>query len=165
MKTSSEHIRQRRGSVIDLLVIFLIVLSIVGFLWRQHRIERAKEQEGSKLYTFYAQSVAMDAMTLDCIGIGDLLYTSSGDLFGEITALERIPSEVRLLSDGAYYVGEWDEAFRGCVRVEISVRGTPTDRGVLVAGHRNTVGGTLPRLYSERASLGLTLYRMNAANP
>ena len=161
MKENSVRMRKKKGSVLDLLLILLIVLSVLGILWRQHRIERATEGQESILYTFYAQSTSMDAMTFDCIGVGDLLYTSSGDLFGEITAVERIPSEVRLLSGGVSYVGAWDEDLRCCARVEIAVRGIPTDRGILVAGHRSLVGGQLPTLYSERAGLRLTLYRTN----
>lgn len=162
MKDMPKNARHHKGSVLDLLLILLIILSVLGILWRQHRAERVKDQQQAVTYTFYAQTPPMDAMTFACIHVGDILYTSAGERFGEITALERIPSKISLLSGGVYYEGEWEETLRCEARVEITVQAVPTERGALVAGYRNTVGGVLPILYSEHAALRLTLYKMNA---
>ncbi|MBQ8212739.1 MAG: DUF4330 family protein [Clostridia bacterium] len=162
MKDMQKNARHHRGSVLDLLLILLIVLSVLGIFWREHRAERAKDQQQSVAYTLYAQTPPMDAMTFECIRVGDILYTSAGERFGEITALERIPSKISLLSGGVYCEGEWDETLRCEARMEITVQAVPTERGILVAGYRNTVGGVLPSLYSDYAVLRLTLYKMNA---
>ena len=162
MKGVKNRARHRQGSVLDILLILLIVLSILGILWRRQRLESTNGQRESVLYTFYAQTPSMDAMTFDCIRVGDRLYTASGALFGEITVLERVPSDISLLSGGVYYEGRWDETVVCAARVEIAVQGTPTERGVLVAGHRSAVGGSLPVLYSDRVAFRFTLYKMEA---
>ena len=154
---------RRRGSVLDLLLILLIVLSVTGLLWRRYVSERNDAADNLSLYTVYAQSTAMDAMTFDCMQAGERLYTASGELFGEIAALERAEAEVTLISDGIFYNGAWEEQVRCTARVKICVSGKRTDRGVIVSGRRLAVGGTLPTLYSPRAALHLQIYKLEAA--
>lgn len=156
---------KRRGSVLDLLLILLIVLSVTGLFWRRYVSERETASADVFEYTVYAQSEIMDAMTFDCIQKGDRLYTPSGELFGEITALERMTAEVSLISNGVLYQGAWDAEVRCAARVEIRVSGRPTDHGVLVQGKRLTAGGSLPTLYSPFAALRLTVYKLEAAEP
>ena len=156
---------KRRGGVLDLLLILLIVLSITGLLWRRYMSEREGSWAESFSYSVYAQSEAMDAMSFDSIQKGDWLYTPSGEPFGEIMAIERTAAEVLLISDGILYRGAWDADVRCAARVEIRVSGRPTEHGVLVSASRITAGGALPTLYSPFAALRLTVYKLEVDEP
>lgn len=160
MKEADKVERKRRGSIVDVFLILLILLSIVSIIWRYYRVSTTVSQlEKPLLLT--AETEILDSGTYDCMRVGDKLYTASGELFGTLLSVEKIQAEVSLILDGEWYEGAWEEELRCKVRMEIAVNAIASERGDLVAGSRVLVGEQLPLLYSDFVAFHPLLYKIS----
>ena len=90
---------------------------------------------------------------------------ASGELFGEIVSIARLPSQISLISNGMYYEGKWAEDVLCVANLQIRVLAIQTERGFLIHGRRCTLGGLPEPLYSDRAMLHLTVFKIEEFLP
>ena len=163
-RTKKTSTAPRRGNLLDLLLLFLIVLSVFGILWRQY--EATNDEHPSQAIQARISAVAfeVDAGTCQSLWVGAPLYTASGEYFGQIAGVEMRPAIVTMLSGGVFYEVEQDMQSLCELHLEIDALAILTDRGVLINRYRGAVGRELPILYTENACLELVLYRINSQN-
>ncbi len=147
--------RRVRGSILDLFLIFLFFLSILGIALRWHELHGSTWGEQWEEFRMYAELTAIDPRIADCIAEGDILYTASGETFGRIVRAEQTPSEVTLISNGAPFVGAWDQTRKCNLLLEISFEGRTSGQGVLWHGTHTVLSGESRLLYTDRATLHL----------
>lgn len=155
---------KRRGSVLDLVLIFLILLSILGIIMRWYWAKKQSENVEEEPYRMVALVPDVFSQIGDCIKIGDRLYLESGEYCGKLLMVEKRSSEVDLLSNGAYYTGEWDETIRCDVYLELEVVGSRIDRGILWNGKKVFCAGQHVTLFSQYAALNCTVLRIEPIN-
>ena len=152
----------RRGSILDLFLVFLLLLAILSAVLRWERQSRESDMPLEK-YLLTLETAELARESADCISVGERVYTPSGELLGEVTALEYLPVQITLASVGRYYRGEWPISERCVLRVEVTVLGRMRD-GVLLHGGRVPLAvGTPQQLFSERAQLHTRVWSVSAA--
>ena len=144
--------RKKRMNLADVFLILLAVLSVSGILLRLWSIRQA---EGMDLRGYAVETEWRDVnlRTADCLREGETLYTAAGEVFGTVLSMERMPSEVEVVSDGTVY--RIASEMRCNVRIRLSVACRESD-GQLLRGDGSalTVGQSL-RLYSSFAETTL----------
>ena len=138
--------KERRGNVLDLFLILLLAFSLVSVLGRfgESRDAFGESVEG----TVTVRVERSDAMLSECLDIGESLYLSTGEYYGELIDIERLPARVTLLEDGVFYVGEYGEEgpweYLASVRVAGEVRENVfyrSERDALLSGRTVTLWG------------------------
>lgn len=155
----------RKIGFLDLFFLGLLFLSVFGIVFRQYTIDRKQDADNRIGYRFYAMADAVERQVCESLKVGDRLYTASGEVFGEIAAVEYRQATHTVLSGGVYYQTEWENDALSDLRMELAVLAIPTERGVLVDGYRAAVGRPLPILYSDKAVLNLVVYKLNSPEP
>ncbi len=156
---------ERRGSILDLFLTFLLLLCIVGgFLrMRELRVQAAPVKTAPHTLTLTVEKLS--PQTAGCIAVGETVYTESGAVLGRVTAKETRPARVTLVQNGDAVSGEWDPALFVELRLEVEVDATVGERGLLL--HATTplsVGETLT-LCTERTALRVILYEITSNSP
>ena len=85
---------------------FLLLVAILGAVLRWERQSRERDLPLEQ-YRFTLETEDLARESADCLSVGDRLYTPSGDLFGEVTAVKYLPAQITIQSLGRYYRGEW----------------------------------------------------------
>ncbi len=147
---------RRRGSILDLLLILLFLLALFGGLWRW---QSGTVDQGAdwRTYRVQARMTGIAPAVADCLQLGESLYLASGEYFGRLEDMQRVPTEVQLLSGGVYYSGAWDPADRCDLIVTVSFRGTENRDGPLREGRHVILRGERLTLYAAAAALELTV--------
>ncbi len=156
---------KKRGSILDLFLIFLFLLCIVGGLLRLRELHVQNAPVATAPHTLTVVAPRIDPQTADCIAVGELVYTESGMPFGRVTAMEMLPAKVTLADGGAYVEGEWDAELFVELTLEIEVEALQNGRGIL--HHATTplsVGESLT-LCTERTALRVSLYKISPNTP
>lgn len=156
MATSEQ--KRRRGSILDLVLIFLLILSVLGIAFRWQQLKGMTAQVQYKEYRLSGQIRSLDPAVLECITDGEALYNASGEYFGQIGSVRATPSRVRLFSNGVYQEAEWDPEQQIDLAVEILFDGTERDGRILWRGRGEVMVGQALTLYSEYATLHLRVH-------
>ena len=93
--------REKRGSILDLFLIFLVLLCAVGGLLRWRQLRVGEGMTVTSAYTVTAVAQQVDPRVAECVSVGEPVYLENGTFFGKVTAKSNQPSRVSLLSDGA----------------------------------------------------------------
>ena len=149
---SMEERGARRGSILDLFLIVLLLVAVLGSVLRWERQNREIHQPLEQ-YRLILESVEMARESADCLAVGDILYTASGEAFGEVRVLEYLPARVTLISLGRYYRGEWPMSERCVLHVEVAVSGRMRDGVFLLGGRTPLAVGASQTLFSDRMQL------------
>ena len=142
--------KRRKWTVADLFLILLAMLSLVGFLVRFSGI-RSRGEGDLRDYTVAVEWKNVDVRTVGALQAGDLLYTASGETFGEVIALQTKPTEVEVRQDGAVWLVE--SPSRLDAQIKIAVRGREADGQILGRGRDALMIGQAWTLYSATAEL------------
>lgn len=157
--------RKKKGSILDLFLIFLLLLCIVGGLLRLRELRVQNAPVTTAPHTLTVAVARIDPRATDCIAVGELVYSESGELFGRVTAKETLPAKVTLLHEDAYVQGSWDaEIF---VELRLSVEVDAVQSGRMLLHHATTplsVGESFT-ICTERTELWVTLYKITANSP
>ena len=147
-----EKTQEKRGSILDLFLIFLLLLCILGALLRWDSLRKDARLPLTQ-YTLTIDTETLARESAECLTVGEQLYTASGEAFGEVTALEYLPAEVTLSSLGHYYRGAWDRTERCVLRVRVTIEANLRDGVLLYRGKTPLAVGAPLELYSERMRL------------
>ena len=145
--------------------IFLFLLCILGLLLRWQELHQNETGVSPSSYTLSVRANAVDPQTVNCLKVGDALYTSAGEPFGYVRGISAQPAAVTLVSDGVAYSGTWDPLFLNDLTLEIEIPGVWKDRVLLHGGRTPLAVGQTLALRSESVSLSLKLYKMTPTEP
>ena len=156
---------KKKGSILDLFLVFLFLLCIVGGLLRLRELRVQNAPIATAPHTLTAVVPRLDPRAADCIDVGELIYTEAGVPFGRVTAKETLPAKVALLHEGTYVQGAWDVEQFVELRLSVEVDAVQSGRGLL--HHATTplsVGETMA-FYTERTALRVILYEISPNSP
>ena len=156
---------KKRGSILDLFLVFLFLLCIVGGLLRLRDLRVQSVPVSTEPYTLMVVVSKLDPSSADCIAEGDMVYTESGAPFGRVTAKETLPAKVMLLHNGTYVQGTWDEDLFVELRLLIEVDAVSGSRGLFHHATTPLSVGEVFTLCTERTALSVTLYKTTANSP
>ena len=142
--------KRRKWTAADLFLILLAMLSLVGFLVRFFGI-RSRGEGDLQDYTVTVEWKNVDARTVSALQAGDLLYTASGEEFGEVIAIRTEPTEVEVRQGGTVWLVESPN--RLDAEIKIILRGREADGQILGRGRDALMIGQAWTLYSAMAEL------------
>ena len=156
--------REKRGSILDLFLIFLILLCAVGGIlrWRQLRMGQGLVVTSS--YTVTAVAEQVDPRVTECVSVGELVYLENGTLLGRVRAKSNRQSRTMLLSNGQYTEGFWDADVYVDLWLEIDIEATQRGQTVLLGATTPLSVGTSISVRSERTDLLVKLYKFSQSN-
>lgn len=150
---SSEKRNERRGSILDLVLVFLLILSVLGIAFRLQQIKGPSTEQSYKEYHLVGHTGTVHPDILRCIEGGDALYTAAGEYFGYLRAVRATPTRVTLFSEGKYTSAEWDLWKKTDLYVEVIFDGSEREGRILWNGRSDVMIGQTITLYSEYAVL------------
>ena len=144
-----------RFNALDLFLLFLIVLSVAAIILRQQAPKKDQREALTLEVTLRVQGLREE--TIDCLSVGDFLYTAAGEYFGSVTQIEASLAEVSLFFAGVFYsdIPEGAELFNLTVRA--SVWGNQSGDVFLQDGKLPLLLGKEIPLYSELVALRATV--------
>ena len=157
--------RKKRGSILDLFLIFLFLLCIVGGLLRLRELRVQNAPVATQPYTLTVVVSRIDPQTVDCIAVGELVYTELGMPFGRVTAKETFPARVTLADGEAYVQGVWDAEIFVELRLGIEVEATQNGHAILHQATTPMSVGESLTLCTERTALRVGLYKISPNTP
>ena len=143
--------RSRKGNLLDLSLILLLVLCLlgVGLRWRmQRRGEGGTEQIPCRVTVLLER---LPAEWPRCVEIGERLYFADGTRFGEVLSLTVLPAGEPLTVGDAEAHMPWGADRLCSVRAELLVMGTWQEGVLLREGAYALPLGSRLTLYSSRA--------------
>ena len=149
--------KERRGSIIDLFLFFLILLSVIGFFLRMYELKRTKEQIDEKSFLISVSVEKLETPIASCLQPGDIFYGESGELIGELDSMEFFSSEVEMIYGGVHYSGTWDRDLYCDVKLVFSVRGYESDGHMFANAIGALLVGKTVTVCSNRVILTVTL--------
>lgn len=144
--------KQRRLGMIDVFLIVVLLLSGIGIVLRMH-MEQEKGTDAVNSCTVAIFARQAFASGLDCMELGEMLYTEDGTAFGRIVDIVRAPAQIVLYTDGRECVGEWDEQAYCNATLLVEVLGRYDGTLFLQAGRYPIIVGKALNLYSERVHM------------
>ncbi len=114
--------RENGTRVADWFFTVLLLLSIGGILLRSWDLRQRTNTEREE-YSVLGRCESMDARSADCVREGDWLYTLSGERFGRIEQIIRVPAVMRIERDGIFYESRMEEGVRVELILTVSVSG------------------------------------------
>ncbi len=121
----------KRLSPLDGVLIFLLIIGLIGAVWRMGKLREAPAEEAA-LVTLVQRRVYFE--TADLIKTGDLLYNSAGEYWGAVETVVIQPARVMLWNGGEFYEGGWEEGTLCDVWVTVHLTGTWRDGRFLEKG-------------------------------
>lgn len=155
---------EMRGSVVDLFLLFLLLLSLVSGLIRWQE-SRARSEEGLKTYRAVLLSETMVTESADCLEVGEWLFDPSGERVGRVTGISRVSAPLTLETDGGILRGEWEASKRCRLRVELEATGGERGGVLLLGGTSPLAVGGERVLFSERMRLQARLLAYSEQTP
>ena len=143
----------RKGSVLDLCVVLLLLLCVAGLLFRWQYLRSREGDDGTESIILTLESETIDPLAIESLSVGELMYQGSGEPLGQILSLSVNEVEAEVLSNGVYYVGVWDRERLCRLRVTVLCEGSILDHGgIRVAGILLSTGESV-QLFTSRAAL------------
>ena len=147
----------RRGSILDLFLIFLFVLCLLGVFFRWYELHGQQSSVELQELSVYAVLPDIDPRVAGSLEVGEALYNASGEYFGRVLEVKLLPARVTMLHEGKHYSGTWDEGVRGTLELRIGFSGSKTQGRVLWHGTRELLVGERIELFGARTGFCLTL--------
>ena len=150
-----------RGNLLDLFLIFLLLFSLLGALFRWDSLRQSNGGESERLLAVLVLR-AVDPCIAECLREGEGGYRVSGEYFGELVAKAIRPSGVTCIEDGVWVEGEWDSSLFCDLYLTFSFLGRRVGSRVLHSGTQPLSVGQSITLYTERAELHATVVSLAA---
>ncbi len=157
-----EERKKRRGSILDLVLIFLLILSALGIAFRWQQIKGLSAEQSYKEYRLVGHTGTLHPDILRCVENGEALYTASGEYYGRLKTVHAMASRVTLFSEGKYLSAEWDPQKKTDLYVEVIFEGTERGGRILRNGRSDVMIGQTVTLYSEYAVLHILIDSVSA---
>ena len=159
---SENGTQKRKGSVLDLFLIGLVLLSIFG--WLLHRYVNTETAVAENLQArIVLRSYALPSTVYECLSEGEPLYTEGGDLFGRILTLKRTDAKIELQNEQETAVGVWPLSERCVIEIEAEVVGKKKQDVFLYDARFPLSVGKSITLYSPKTHLSFILYKIETA--
>ena len=144
---------RKKGSfgLLDAFIVTVILLSAVGLILRIQVLRLDVREDVSCEVRMVAKSLPREIA--DCIGVGDVLYTADGGVYGEVEEIVISPARVEWVSNGVSHTGEWEAGERINLSVRVRVSGSIADGVFLREGKYAILVGDAETLYSDLTSL------------
>ncbi|MBQ2734825.1 MAG: DUF4330 family protein [Clostridia bacterium] len=155
----------RKGSILDLFLIFLLIFSILGIVLRYREMKQLSAKNEMREYVVLAVMEAIDPHVVECLQIGEELFTAAGEKWGRVASISRSPAKASLISDGKIVPGVWDGDRKCDLLVEIVFEGSENGGVVLQNGKAAILVGQNWTLYSERTVLLLRFLKVGIWEP
>lgn len=150
--------KKRTGSVLDLFLIGLAVLSVLGLFLQRHVSERAEPQAATQA-RISMRSHALPPLIFECLSVGEPLYTEGGEVFGRISALKTEDAKIEPSFPTAT-AAVWPREERCVIELEAEVQGY-TKNGIFLYQNRFPLSvGKQITLYSEKTHVSFVLYKI-----
>ena len=153
---------RKKWTLADLFLILLAILSLLGIMLRFMGMRRG----GGNDFSDYAVEMMwenVDLRTAAGLGVGEVLYVPSGEIFGRVISVDVRPSVVELRQDGKIHRVESIERCDVLVRVVVSAR--DADGQILSLGGDALMIGQTKCLYSMTAELPLLITSIGEKMP
>ncbi len=150
----------RKGSVLDLFLILLLLLCAAGLLFRWHLLRESETDRGTEQIELVLESEAIDPLAIGCLSVGDWLYQASGEPIGRVLTLSYGEVETEVLANGVYYVGAWDREHLCSIQVTVLCEGRVSEDGVMRAEGALLSVGESVQLFSARSALRYRIWGM-----
>lgn len=151
----------KKGGLLDVFTVLILVFGAVGILLRMQMLRVAVTDEETAQITLTVEN--FHTRGLDCVELGEMLYTAGGEAFGEVVEISYTPEETSLISDGVLYTGAPEDATRVRLSVRVSLLGRVTDGVFLREGKYAVMAGERLTLYGERCELRAYVSRVEAS--
>ena len=152
----------KRFRAADLFLILLALFAVIG-VFRRAGAFHANASDAQKDYLVSATWSDVDSRTASCLQNGEWLYTNAGERFGQITSFETVPHETSVWDGGRRYSATFPSGTQEDVFLTVVVKGNFHEDVFLRENGRAMLLGESYRLYSERASLLLTIQGISPA--
>ena len=153
---------RKKWTLADLFLILLAILSLLGILFRIVGMRKV----GGDGFSDYAVEMMwenVDLRTAASVVVGEVLYASSGEIFGRVISVESRPFLVELRQNGKIHRVESIERCDVLVRVVVSAR--DADGQILSLGGNALMIGQTKCLYSMTAELPLLITSIGEKMP
>lgn len=150
--------RDERGGlgIADGFLLLLLLLGVGGALFRAWDLHRGGGVETETL-TVHLRWSGVEERTLACLEEGEILYTASGEVFGQVSEIVSNSPTVEV-KDGSLTVrGTLSEGSLRDADVTVEVEGRRSEGLLLLDGRVPLSVGETLRLYSDRAAPDLTV--------
>lgn len=141
----------KKSGLLDVFIVLMIVFGAVGVLLRMQMLRVTDSDEEEALITLTVEH--FHTRGLDCVELGETLYTAGGEVYGEIAELSYTPETTSLLSDGVLHTGTPEDTTRVRLSVRVSLTGRAADGVFLREGKYAVMVGERVTLYGERCEL------------
>lgn len=160
MKHTSTDPR-RRGSILDLFLILLLLACVLGVLLRWQELKKSDADPAVATYALTLRYEKVTPQTVDCLHVGDALYCADGTFFGTVKGIATAPTAVTLIEDGTVYTGEWEPSLYVDLTVTVEATGSMRETTFLHGGRIPMSVGERVALHSELVSLSFKLYKLS----
>ena len=153
---------RKKWTLADLFLILLAILSLLGILFRIVGMRKV----GGDGFSDYAVEMMWENVDLRkaaSVVVGEVLYASSGEIFGRVISVESRPFLVELRQNGKIHRVESIERCDVLVRVVVSAR--DADGQILSLGGNALMIGQTKCLYSMTAELPLLITSIGEKMP
>ena len=153
---------RKKWTLADLFLILLAILSLLGILFRIVGMRKV----GGDGFSDYAVEMMwenVDLRTAASVVVGEVLYASSGEIFGRVISVESRPFLVELRQNGKIHRVESIE--RCDMLVRVVVRAREADGQILSLGGDALMIGQTKCLYSMTAELPLLITSIGEKMP
>lgn len=141
----------RRGTLLDLVLLFLLILSVVLILFRwQSQRENTVEQSP---FLVTVKVMEVQPQVAQCLGVGETVYDAFGEVVGEITRITLSDATVTI-KNGEGYATVTPPGY-GLVTLELEIQafGALDGGAFLRGGKRTMLIGEETVLYTRKTGL------------
>lgn len=145
--------KKRRLGALDVCIGLLLLLSILQPILRLLGWEHASQTKNAVEATVSLQVRNVPKEMEDCLTVGEVLRTASGEVYGVLEAVESTPARVTLIENGQELYGAWEDGTRVDLTLRVTVSGSMSDGRFLLFGRSAILRGNTVRLYGKYAML------------
>lgn len=152
----------RRGNLLDLFFVFLLLFCLLGAFFRRQSLQSLTPNDAREPLVAVLLLKASDPRMAESLTEGEAVYRASGEHFGTLIAVAVRPCRLSMIEDGAAVEGTWDPSLFCDLYLTVRFLGTKTGDRVLHGGSQPLSVGERITLYTERAELSGLIARIGS---
>lgn len=146
---------QKRGGLLDVFIILLIVLSVVGICLRMQALQSGGDNDSFCRVRAVVKNLPTE--TADCLTEGESLYTNDGSLYGMVESIETEPARITVYQGDKAYHGVWEDGSTVDLEIWMTLTGSVGEDVFLRDGKHAVLLGEQVLLYGERCALSFLI--------